>query len=571
MKQDLLAQFRQGLVDKSLKWPSRWATKKVWMPSPFEGLLDFGPFPWLEEIVNVMEGQVSVMKGSQLGCSVVAMVKSLFTAIEMRDEAMIVQPTAQAAGLFAQSRLDAIIATSPALRDAFPKNDSVSLKTTKFHSHIFMRGSISEAGLTSQPVSVAIIDEFDRCNINCLALIKKRMSARSLAQRHVFVLSTPILPEMGIDQQFREGTQERFVFDCPGCSRGITLEWPESVEIIGASPDDPRCAESYFKCQHCGHKLDIDERALDPKYKNEFLMKPWLSTARWEANAEAQYHRSFYIPQMYGPKITAGEMVVESIKAEANEAEKVQFVNQSLGLPYVMEGAKLSNEIINRCIGDHHLTDDPPVEGGRMIVMGIDVGTMLDCVVTEYIYTRDPGFEPHLASVAKVLQVRRIPGGDWGQLGNLMRDYSIEHAVIDFQPETTMARAFANEFYGGVSLCQYRKGTQQLDINCKVGDDKVSLLTVDRTSFLDMALGRFHKQQVIIPVDTGYVFKEHLCNLTRTYEYDENNRPKAKYVTPPNKADHLAHAYTLGEVAHMRAYAKRSGRSIGNDDSIRDF
>jgi hypothetical protein len=486
---------------------------------------------------------------------------------------MIVQPTAKAAGIFAQSRLDPIIAQSAALREMFPKNDSVALKTTKFHSHIFMRGSISEPDLISQPIDVAIIDEFDRCNINALALIKKRMSARALAARHLFVLSTPELPEMGIDLQYEDGTQERFVFDCPSCGRGIYLEWPDNVEICGTNPHDPDCDKSYFKCNKCNTKLDLDDRALhaDEKKANEFLLKPWLKEARWEANKEAKYHRSFHISQMYGPKITAGEMVIESMKASANEAEMIQFTNQSLGLPYVMKGAKLNDAIINDCIGDFHLTDAPPVDSSRMIVMGIDVGKMLDCVVTEYIYVREPGYEPHLNSVAKILQIRRYPGGDWNQLGNLMREYSVHHAVIDFQPETTMARSFANEYYGGVSLCQYRKGTQALDVKCVVGEDGVSLLTVDRTAFLDMSLGRFHKGTVQIPVDTDYVFKEHLSSITRTYEYDENGRPKAKYVTPPNKADHLAHAYSLSEVAHMRAYSQRSGRAVGNDDSIRDF
>lgn len=533
--------------------------------------MDFRHFPWLPDILDVMEGQVTGMKGSQLGFSVIAIVKSLFVSIEQRKEALIVQPTGKAAGIFAQSRLDPIIAQSAALQEAFPRNDSVGLKTTKSHSHIFIRGSISEPDLISQPIDCAIIDEYDRCNTNALALILKRMSARALADRHVFVLSTPTLPEMGIDDEYAKGTQERFVFDCPSCGKGITLDWPESVEIIGDSPQDPRVEESYFKCQKCNSKLDLDDRALDPKTGNQFLYKPWLEAARWEANATAQYHRSFHISQMYAPKITPGEMVLESMAAETNEAKKVQFVNQSLGLPYVMEGARLNKEIINSCIGDHHLTDEPPADSSRMIVMGIDVGAVLDCVVTEYIYTKEPGYEPHINSVAKVLAIRRIPGSDWGQLGNLMREFSVHHAVIDFQPETTKAREFANQFYGGVSLCQYRKGTQALDIKCTVGDDRVSLLTVDRTSFLDMALGRFHKGTVTIPIDTDYIFKDHLCALVRTLEFDEHNRPKAKYVTVGSEADHLAHAYTLSEVAHMRAYVIKSGRSIGNDDSIRDF
>ncbi len=568
MKNQLLNQLREGIVDRSLKWPSRWAVKKVIMPPPFQGPPDFSNFPWLPEILDTMEGQVTVMKGSQLGCSVVAIIKSLFVSIEQCDEVMIIQPTGKAAGKFAQSRLDPVIKYSPQLVDAFPTSSSVLMKTTKHHSHIFIHGSISEADLISQPISVAIIDEFDRCNVDCLPLIMQRMTARPIADRHVFVLSTPVLPGMGVDEQFKLGTQERFVFNCPGCSRNITLEWPECIEIIGDSPNDERVWESYYKCAKCGKKLDYDIRGeQNPK----ILTKPWLGTARWEANAKAQYHRSFYIPKMYGPRTQAGELVIASMKADANESEKVQFVNQSLGLPYIMDGAKLSYDIINECVGNHRLTDDPPEAAlNNLVAMGVDVGSMLDVVIAEYIYDRAPGFEPHLASVAKILQIRRIPGNDWHELGNLMRAYSVDHCVIEKDPEPTMARKFANEFYPGVSLSQYRKGTAQLDIKAQKLEDRVPLLTIHRTNFLDMALGRFHKKRVIIPVDTDYVFKDHLCALTRTYEFDENNRPVAAYHTENNKADHLAHAFVFCEVAHMRAYAKSHGRVIGGDESMRE-
>jgi hypothetical protein len=571
MKKNLLEQFRTGLVDKSLKWPSRWAEKKIWMPSPFEGNLSFMPFPWLPGILNIMEGQVSVMKGSQLGCSVIAMVKALFAAIELRDEAMIVQPTAKAAGAFTQSRLNALLALSPALQGSFAKSDSVFMKTTMHHSHIFIRGSISEADLTSQPVSLAVIDEFDRCNINCLALIQKRMSARDMADRHVFVLSTPLLPDMGVDAEFSQGTQERFRFKCPGCSRHISLEWPDCIEACGDHPKDPDVWKSYFKCSKCGKKLDFDERGV--KEFAKYMTKPWLEEAAWEADATAQFHRSFYIPQMYGPRVRAGEIVVESMHAEVSEPKKVQFINQTIGLPYIAAGARLNEKIINDCLGSHKMTDDAPATSERMIVMGIDTGSMLDCVITEYIYDQDPGFDPIGASIAKVLQVKRIPRSEdgWKQLDWLMTEYSVHHAVIDFQPETTPAEAFAGRFYKGVSLNQYRKGTQGTDVKCKINENKVPILTTDRTSFMDTVFNRFHKGRIILPADCDFVFKEHLLAPIRTYEYDEFDRPKAVYVKAQNSADHLAHSLLLCEIAHLRAYVQSSGRSVGGDDSIRQF
>lgn len=205
--------------------------------------------------------------------------------------------------------------------------------------------------------------------------------------------------------------------------------------------------------------------------------------------------------------------------------------------------------------------------------MGIDTGSMIDCVITEYIYDRDPGFDPIGASIAKVLEVKRIPRSSDGykQLDWLMRKYSMEHAVIDFQPETTPAEEFAGRFYKGVSLNMYRKGTQGTDVKCVIKGNKVPFLTTCRTSFMDVVFNRFFKGRIILPADIDYVYKEHLLTPIRTYEYDEFDRPRATYTKAQNSADHLAHATLLCEIAHLRAYVQQSGRSVGGDDSIRDF
>lgn len=329
------------------------------------------------------------------------------------------------------------------------------------------------------------------------------------------------------------------------------------MEICGEHSTDPDCHLSYFKCPECGGKLPHQSKT------------EWLAKAYWEATQQAHGHRSFHLNQMYGPAITPGELVMAFHKGQSDDASQVEFVNQKLGEPHLLEGARVTDPIIDSCLRTHRTEDPRPTVADRMIVMGIDVGTFLDIIVAEYLYDRDPGYEPHLNSICKILWAGRLSGSDFAVLDRMMHEWQVQYAAIDFQPETNSAKAFARRFHGHASVVQYRKGTIGHEIKESFDDDRVSILTVDRTSFLDMSLGRLHKERTLLPQNISAVFREHVQNLVRTYELDDMGRPKATYISLG--ADHQAHALTLTEVAHMRAYTNRTGRAIKAGESTHDF
>lgn len=556
---DMLAalqkQIANGLIEKSLDTCSRWAEHRIYTPNPYPGPLSFDRFPWQREILDCTEPFVTVQKAAQMGFSVAGLIKAVFKVDAEKEDVLYVLPTAHLASDFAKARLDQIVAMSPYLKNIFTNSNNVGLKSTVDHAHIFIRGSISEAGLVSVPVSTAIVDEFDRCNIKAMSLVLERLSAHE--RKHFFGLSTPTLPNYGINKQFLQGTQENFVFQCPSCSKKIYLIWPDCIEIIGESASDARCHESYLKCNLCGAKLPHETK------------RDWLTTGKWEPTAKAHGHRSFHINQMYGTAITPGELVVAYHKGLSDDAAQVEFVNQKRGEPHLLEGARVTDAVIDSCLGNYTKDDPRPVDSSRNIVMGVDVGTFLDIVIAEYIYTSDPGYEPHLNSICKVLWEGRMAGSDFGSLDMLMAEWQVKYACVDFQPETNLAKAFARRFYGFASVCQYRKGTTGHEMKEAFDSDRVSILTLDRTSFLDLSLGRFHRKKLMLPKNISSVFREHSQNLVRTYEKDEMGRPKAVYVSLG--ADHLAHALTLTEAAHMKSYTKTTGRPIKPGESILHF
>src|SRR5690606_7672047 len=174
--------------------------------------------------------------------------KSLHLVCEKGEDLLYVLPNSNLVGDFSKGRLEPIINQSPELVDIW-KEANVGFRQTNGSASMYIRGSKSEAGLVSIPLGHAVIDEYDRCNTNTMALVHKRFSARE--QFYLMALSTPTLPEFGIDEIYRQGSQEQFLFPCPHCGKRIGLLWPESVVVCGEHYLDEDCERSYFKCHEC--------------------------------------------------------------------------------------------------------------------------------------------------------------------------------------------------------------------------------------------------------------------------------------------------------------------------------
>ena len=87
------------------------------------------------------------------------------------------------------------------------------------------------------------------------------------------------------------------------------------------------------------------------------------------------------------------------------------------------------------------------------------------------------------------------------------------------------------------------------------------MATVDRTGWLDAMFSRFHTGRISLPADTSFKFKEQIKNMVRTYERDDNNNPKATYITVGGH-DHYAHAMTYCEIALPLAASITSNRDV---------
>jgi hypothetical protein len=323
------------------------------------------------------------------------------------------------------------------------------------------------------------------------------------------------------------------------------LIWPDCVEIVGEHSADPRCKESFLKCKECKAKLNHED-------KPDFLADGQWQPTNGNANPEV---RGFQISQLYSFTVTPGELAVAHFRGFGDEFAAKEFHNSKLGLPFIGKEARITDGMIDDAIRDYTTETDRPKFGGRLITAGLDQGLSEYAIVCEWLPTgKGSANDLSAAYDCKLLWYGKFSDQEvWPRFAELMAEWQVLYAVMDADPELNAARGFCRKFEGYAATCRYRFVKEAREIVVAGKDTGAPMLTVDRTYWLDAALGRFKTRRIILPRDISEEFRSHVKNLTRTYEREKDNKKDkeagvvAMYVnTGP---DHFAHALTYAEIA----------------------
>jgi hypothetical protein len=332
------------------------------------------------------------------------------------------------------------------------------------------------------------------------------------------------------------------------------LIFPECMVITADRLDDPRLDESYMICKECKTKLDHETKHI------------WQQNWEWVPEFSDRDSQGFHVNQLYSTTVTPKEIGLKFLQAQIDPAAEQEFWNSKMGLPHATEGARVTDADLNRC-KEHssYKTSDPPPKG--IITMGIDVGKLLHYEIDQWFL---PGnfqgsIDLNVQSKVKVVTFGTVK--NFEDLDRLMREYRVMAAVIDAQPEHRKAYEFASRFWGHVKLCIYGMGISGKQI--VVGRDDHGqivdehLITVDRTSWLDLSLGRFRTPgMLILPMDVTEEYRQHIKAQVRIYENDKYGNPVGVYVKGEQKPDHFAHARNYSELALPFATSLRKVQDI---------
>ena len=214
-----------------------------------------------------------------------------------------------------------------------------------------------------------------------------------------------------------------------------------------------------------------------------------------------------------------------------------------MGLTRTVEGARVTAADFKDAKKDYSImayVKNP----GTLICMGVDVGNWLHCEITQYTLSATE-FSTDLNTIARARVLAMLKVKDFEELDSLLIKFGVMSCVIDANPERRKALEFAKRFPGLVKMCFYGnnlRNSKQINVS-----EVEHTVTVDRTSWLDLSLGRFKNHTIMIPKDSTKEYENQVCALVRVYEKDKDGNPVGRYVNVGN--DHYGHARNYAEIA----------------------
>lgn len=515
------------------------------MGKPFPGPWTFKWHPWLKEMHD-SEAEFNVgMKSAQAGFTETAL-NRVFYMIDVRAvDCLYVLPTSNPdAGDFSASRFNPAIELSDHLGKIFSNVDNIGHKRAG-SVNLYVRGSRARNQLKSIPTGMIVLDEVDEMSQENIPLATERAAGQ--LEKQVWAISTPTIPKFGIHKLFLDTTQEHFFFRCPSCSKYTELLFPDCIEITGEDLTDPGIENSFLKCKECDVKLDHDTKPV------------WLANGEWQAQFNGINGRGFHVNQLYSSTVRPGAIAKSYLRSQRDPSEEQEFHNSKMGIPHVVAGAGVTDADLEKSTAGHRRAEYGP-SGSAIITMGVDIGKWLHFEIDQWFVSGVvASSDLNIQARCKVLTMGKVR--EFEELDNLMRGFGVVSCVVDINPERRKAYEFACRFYGVVKLCMYVMGVSGKQIHASPVDNEHTI-KVDRTSWLDLSLGRFKTEGMIkIPFDTTPEYKIHIKAPVRVYEKDQCGNPVGRYVTASDD-DHYAHARNYAEIGLQFALA------LGNPQDI---
>jgi len=506
------------------------------MPKPYEGPMNFTYHPWSVDIVNYDGPELYAEKSAQMGFSVDMMVIA-FHALDQRRLSVLYGLPNQIpdARDFSTARFNPLIKSSPYIANMFTDINSIGLKMCG-NNALYIRGSGGKAAFDSIPVGMVILDEIDKMSEHAIRRAVERQSAQ--IEKFFRGISTPSVPDFGIDKLYKTSTQDDYTFRCPHCSKYITLIFPDSLVITADSHHDPKIKDSHLICTECSHKLS---HIAKPEY---------LKKGKWIPKYPDRIARGVTISQLYSCSKRPHEIAIAYLKSFDSPVEEQELHNSILGLPHIVEGAKIDENTINSCIRIPGYRNGDLSLAKGFITMGIDVGRHFHISIVKWRFPQENLTDPHHQAIGTLIWQGKIPriSPDFTELDKVLHSWpEMQAIVIDAAPERASSLSFAKRYKGLAFTCDYNESAKGKEIQHDANGLRVS---VNRTMYLDLALSRINDQKprIFFPMDLDQEYKIHLQALVRKPEQNTKGETIYRYIKVGARTDY-AHTLGYNEVA----------------------
>ena len=443
-----------------------------------------------------------IKKAAQIGISTFAINKALWFA-DTNDVAIIYTfPTASDVAEFAKARINPVIQSSSHLSRTVL--GGLELKQVG-NSFIYFRGAWSERQAIAVDSDFNVHDEIDFSKPDIIDMYRERMSHSKY--KWFLALSTPTIPEFGIDYLFSRSDKKEWFVKCPKCGKPQILKYPDSIR------GDTK--EARYVCVYCLATITDDARR----------------NGEWKATGDKDWNVSgYHITQLMAPWISATEILKKEERSRVRPTKQLSgvrdFHNFVLGDAYGGENQPLNRDTLLACIQNKHDLE----KGCRRSIMGVDQGDELSIVI----YVKEKSGEIRLVHTEVCDTFDRLP--------DLMDQFGVVFCMLDALPNKHSARRFAMQYKGKVWLIYYNERQKEFIKWVKDSEKKEYRVVVNKMESLDRMADKFNRHEVILPrlshpVDT---LIRHMCNWAKDKEEDSHGIVRWTYKKLG--ADHLTMA-----------------------------
>lgn len=468
--------------------------------------LDFFDHQYLADIYKDDSREIVIQKSAQTGLTTYGINKALWFGDNHNVSIIYTFPTSSDVSEFSKARVKPTIQASSYLLDRIADVDAVELKQIGL-SFIYFRGTWSEREAISIDADMLIHDETDRSKPQVISQYRERLSHSKY--RYIINMSNPSIPDYGVNAMYLKSDMKKWFVTCPNCEREQVMRFPDSINTKG---------EVYYKCLHCGARLDDDVRRK----------------GKWKPTNEGAKVSGYHISQLMAPWISAEEVLQKFEK----EKWKQTFYNFVLGEPYSGENVPIKRTDMLECIQAGREIQTV----GRYTYMGVDQGDELHVTIWQ-----------KEGKIKKLLYLGIKK--DFEELPDLMVNYGVISCVIDALPNKHSARRFQLQFPGKVWLCYYNDSQKEHIKWHENVEEKEYHVTVHRTEVFDLLTDEYKSKNVVLPKLTEDIetFIRHHCALAK----EKVEKPDGTYVFSyiATGADHFAHSANYGMIALSRAVA----------------
>jgi DNA-directed RNA polymerase subunit M/transcription elongation factor TFIIS len=316
-------------------------------------------------------------------------------------------------------------------------------------------------------------DEVDRSEMQEIVNYSSRMEGASSLRLERWI-STPTMPEFGIDSVWGMSDQKHWRFNCPKCKHEQHMEWPGNIDI----------EKGRYMCSKCGATITHED----------------IRKGEWKARFPNREMSGYWMTQMICPWISPENMIKTYHECEEglNEMTIEYFYNHKLGMPYVSTESQIPASLIYKNLVKQEHTENNSVIGVDVqlrelyAVVGNENGVYALLVLKDdELYKQTEGEEGK---------------SKWGRLSEMMDIYDARYVVIDggFMPNDVVR--FARDHEGKAYVNWYKEDPKKVQIvrfgedvpfteKRKEVDEDIKVLT-DRNRMIDQILNELKKGDI---------------------------------------------------------------------------